>query len=618
MKLKIGTKIQAGYLVVLLFLMAVAAFAIKGMTGMEDSYNKIINVNMPTIVSVWEAQYYEQEMRSNVRAFMLYKDAKYEANFYATEKSFKEQINELNNLVQTQESKDYIAKLQVPHDSYFQVAKEIITLVKNNQMDGAKAHAQLALPHAKTFDSTAKEFNDFATKTIESWVNDAKAKATRTRNLSIIIALSATLLGVGIGIFLTRSISKPVVSLTKAANLLAEGDLTAQIPSIRTGDELEQLGLSFSTMVDNIRMLIKNITQSSQQVASTSEELSSTSEEVSAAVQQVAQSMEEMSRGHLDQASGINKAADLTNQLNQSIGQIASGAQEQALNVSQTSQIIEQMVQGINEVATNTQRVSQGAKAAADTAEEGGRTVTKTIAGMRRIKTTVLDSASRIKDLGEQSQQIGEIIQVIDDIAEQTNLLALNAAIEAARAGEHGKGFAVVADEVRKLAERSSRATKEIATLINNIQSGTTIAVEAMEIGTKEVEEGAQLADDAGEALKKILITVTEANDQIQSITAAVEQVSASNTEVVKAVDNVAAITQQNTAATQEMSANSSQVEDAIQSIAAIAEQSSAATQEVSASTEEINASTEEIASSAQALSQMAQQLQQMVSKFKI
>lgn len=137
---------------------------------------------------------------------------------------------------------------------------------------------------------------------------------------------------------------------------------------------------------------------------------------------------------------------------------------------------------------------------------------------MERIKTTVTESGERIKQLGEQSKAIGEIIQVIDDIAEQTNLLALNAAIEAARAGEHGKGFAVVADEVRKLAERSGKATKEIANLIISIQKGTDNAVSAMEKGISEVENGSRFAHDAGQALKEILVTVERANQQVQII----------------------------------------------------------------------------------------------------
>ncbi|MDA8235619.1 MAG: methyl-accepting chemotaxis protein [Clostridia bacterium] len=618
MKMKLGTKIMAGYVIVLILLAAIAFFAIDGMGSMENSYNKIVDINMPTVISVGQLEVYELEIRSQVRGYMLYGDEKYVQQFNETNQKFKGEIEKLKALVQTDKSKEYITILEDAHNNYVREATTVINYLKAGQRDKGMAHTAVALPYAKVFDEKAEEFIGFANTTVNGWVDQAKAESVNTQNISIITAVLAVIIGLGAGIYLTRAISRPVIGLTGAANLLAEGNLTAQVPDIKNGDELEQLGQSFTTMVQNLRSLIQNIYASSQQVASTSQELSATSEEVSASTQQVAKAMEELSRGNMEQSEGVTRSSQLVNQLTDAISQIANGAQEQARNVSQTSQMIEQMAQGVDDVAASTQRVAEGAKMASDTAEEGGHAVEKTIEGMKRIKVTVFESANRIKELGEQSQQIGEIIQVIDDIAEQTNLLALNAAIEAARAGEHGKGFAVVADEVRKLAERSGKATKEIATLINNIQKGTLVAVEAMEIGTKEVEQGAQLADDAGIALRKILTTITEANDQIQSISAAIEQVSASSAEVVKAVDNVAAITEENTAATEEMSANSIQVQTAISNIAAIVEESSAAAEQVSASTEEMNATTEEIAASAQTLSGMAEELQTMVSKFKI
>lgn len=191
------------------------------------------------------------------------------------------------------------------------------------------------------------------------------------------------------------------------------------------------------------------------------------------------------------------------------------------------------------------------------------------------------------------------MVETIDDIAEQTNLLALNAAIEAARAGEHGKGFAVVADEVRKLAERSSRETKAIAELIGQVQSGTASAVSAMQAGAEKVESGSARADQAGKALGEILSAVEATVRQVSEIAASAQEMATASRSVVDAMQSISAVIEENTAASEEMSAQSGSVSTAIQSIAAVSEEQSASTEEVSASTEEMSAQVEEMTAQA-------------------
>jgi methyl-accepting chemotaxis protein len=237
---------------------------------------------------------------------------------------------------------------------------------------------------------------------------------------------------------------------------------------------------------------------------------------------------------------------------------------------------------------------------------------------MHLVKAAVFDSADKMTKLGEQSQQIGDIIEVIDDIAEQTNLLALNAAIEAARAGEHGKGFAVVADEVRKLAERSGKATKEIANLVMIIQKGTEVAVKSMEVGTNQVEKGVGTAQSAGRALTEIVQMVNQSGTEIQAVVASMEEINSSSQEVQKSTTNVAAIVEQNSAATEQMAAGSREVSTAVNDMSHIVQESSVATQQVSTSMEEVNASAMEIVDAAQALQTMADKLRNIVSCFKL
>jgi methyl-accepting chemotaxis protein len=237
---------------------------------------------------------------------------------------------------------------------------------------------------------------------------------------------------------------------------------------------------------------------------------------------------------------------------------------------------------------------------------------------MGRIKDAVDASAAKVTELGAKSGQIGAIVETIDDIAEQTNLLALNAAIEAARAGEQGKGFAVVADEVRKLAERSSRATKEIAELIAEVQRETGAAVAAMALGSAEVATGTGLADQAGASLEAIATSVAATKAAVGRIGVAVGAMSDASSGVVSATDAIEVIAAQTNDAASRMTATAGSVSQAVESIAAVSEENSAAAEEVSAATEELSAQVEEVVASAASLADMATQLDALVSRFKL
>jgi methyl-accepting chemotaxis protein len=237
---------------------------------------------------------------------------------------------------------------------------------------------------------------------------------------------------------------------------------------------------------------------------------------------------------------------------------------------------------------------------------------------MARIEATVANSSKRVGELGAKSEQIGAIVETIDDIAEQTNLLALNAAIEAARAGEQGKGFAVVADEVRKLAERSSRATKEIATLIAEVREVTDAAVRAMQSGSEEVQAGSALARKSGEALSEIAYSVDATTSAVSRIIGAVDAMSSASGQVVKAMDRIEQLAMTNSTGADEMAAQSGDVSHAVESIAAISQENSASAEQVSAATEELSAQANEVVTSANRLSSMADRLDELMSRFKL
>ena len=360
------------------------------------------------------------------------------------------------------------------------------------------------------------------------------------------------------------------------ANAMAEGDLSRTIVAKSSKDVL---GTAFETMATNLRDLVGQVQSSAVTLAETSAQLGSAANQTGLAVQQVTMAVQNVASGAQDTSRSAQETNHAVAQLSQVIDGIARGATDQARQVQTTSATAATMAAGVEEVATNANQVATASQQTKVVAEHGGQAVRETTAAMAEIQTVVGQAASKVRELGTLGQKIGAVVETIDDIAEQTNLLALNAAIEAARAGEHGKGFAVVADEVRKLAERSGRETKQIAELIAQVQTGTQEAVAAMDSGAAKVELGSQKADQAGRALQEILEAVQATVRQVGEIASSSQQMASGARSVTDAMHSISAVVEESTAATEEMSAQASQVTTSIQSIAAVSEQQSAATE---------------------------------------
>jgi len=243
-----------------------------------------------------------------------------------------------------------------------------------------------------------------------------------------------------------------------------------------------------------------------------------------------------------------------TEKVSESSLQISKNALEQSSQTDQTASAMEELNSSFLEVTKNTLEAAESSKDASELALQGGAVVEKTIHGMDKISASVHDSTQIIEGLGSRSEEIGDIIKVINDIAGQTNLLALNAAIEAARAGEQGRGFSVVADEVRKLAERTTSATGDIGEMIKGIQEDTHKAIESMHVGTTEVTEGVNLANQAGETLQQIVASVQKVTDMIQHIAIAAEEQSTTGEEISATIESVANLTKVTSDSAQESS----------------------------------------------------------------
>ena len=311
-----------------------------------------------------------------------------------------------------------------------------------------------------------------------------------------------------------ESFVKPINESGKVLETIANGDLTVRINGEYKGD-FAIIKNSINGLVDSFHQALSEVSIVVQATANASNEISSGAEEM------------------------------------------AAGAQEQSSQTAEVASAVEEMTKTILETSKNSMTASDAAKNSGIIAKEGGRVVNETILGMNHVAEVVKKSALTVQALGKSSDQIGEIIQVIDDIADQTNLLALNAAIEAARAGEQGRGFAVVADEVRKLAERTTKATKEIAVMIKQIQKETEGAVNSMEEGTIEVEKGKELANNAGQALNEIIESADDVMSLSTQVAAASEEQSATAEHISKNLDSINNVTQQSEAGIQQIARSS-------------------------------------------------------------
>jgi methyl-accepting chemotaxis protein len=338
------------------------------------------------------------------------------------------------------------------------------------------------------------------------------------------LAFAGSVVAFILGTVITRSITRPVSRLAADAHRMAQGDLQVVISS-ESNDEIGELSTTFRIMAENLKDTIHQVAGTASNVASASHQLSATAE------------------------------------------QLATGTEEMAAQTSAVATASEEMSATSSSIAQSCHQAADSSSQASQAATIGSGVVSNSICIMEQIARRVQSTAETVKSLGARSDQIGAIVATIEDIADQTNLLALNAAIEAARAGEQGRGFAVVADEVRALAERTTRATHEISTMIKSIQQETQHAVSAMQQGVQEVEQGSIEAGRSGKALQEILMQINEVSMQVNQIATAAEEQTATTNEITSNIMQISMVVQTTSRGAHESAAAAESLESMAQQL---------------------------------------------------
>jgi methyl-accepting chemotaxis protein len=336
---------------------------------------------------------------------------------------------------------------------------------------------------------------------VKERINAEYQTESQANKITLLLVAGGVFLGIFTSVLIVRSISRSVAGMLRMIQEISAKNLAVKDVEVESEDELGEAGIALNGMRDSLREMVRGI-------AATAEHLAAASEEISFGA-----------------------------------GQSAESARLQADQTRQVATAMTEMSATVEQVSENSQTASDSSSKAALAAHQGGQVVKEALDTMHRIADSSRTVSARITKLGSSSEQIGKIVAVIDKIADQTNLLALNAAIEAARAGEQGRGFAVVADEVRKLAERTSRATKEIATMIESIQAEAKSAVDAIELGTHDVGIGVERTTASGAALQEIIRMSEQVGDMISHIATAATEQSSATVEINSSIGQISNLT---------------------------------------------------------------------------
>jgi methyl-accepting chemotaxis protein len=559
--LSVGKKLYAAFGLVLVLLVAVLAVSYNGIGSLASSTHHITHVSTPKLKTALALDIDASDADGWQSAYVMDHGAS-RGDFQDSMTQLRQDLGTLSRLSPDAQGQAAVARITAAANHYDAVDRQVFAAVRRG--DTARANA-LALGRAQHASDALASAIDANTKMAERDLaaSNASFKSTQssTTSLMLVVGLVAILLAAGLAFLIARAIRRPLQRVQHAAETAAAGDLTVTV-DVDGKDEVAQTAQAFQRMIASFREAVGQVTATSGLLAAASQQMASTSSEAGAAVAEIATAVTDM----------------------------AQGAERQVTMTEASRQAAEEVTTSVRASAADAQATAEAAAEARSVAERGVSAADEASAAMSAVRGSTESVAGAMQQLSTKSEQIGEIVGTITAISSQTNLLALNAAIEAARAGEQGRGFAVVADEVRKLAEESQQAAATIADLVSEIQTDTRSTVDVVNESVERTESGSAVVEQAREAFVAIGSSVDAVSTRIDQIAAAAEQVA-----------NAA-----------------SRMQAEIDDIAAVAEESSAATEQVSASVQQTSASTQQIAASAEELAQTAEELARLAAQFTI
>lgn len=507
--LKIGVRLGLGFGSMVVIIAVMTLFAFMELRKIQFQVDDITKRDIPKLQKAADSLEDIQNVCRSVVMIVAVEDPAFRAKEqkYIEEQraNYREAFKILEEMEKSQKGRELIEKVKQTTAQLAAVNNRIIPLaLAGNQTEADNILKEVWGPAFKSVENAFTELGKYE----DEQAVEAEKEATDVYKTAVtgllIVCLISILVGIACAVLITRGITGPLGRMLDMIKDIAqgEGDLTKRL-NVDSKDELGEVSRWFNLFVEKLHNIISQISSTSTQVAAAANQLHSTAEH------------------------------------------IATGAEEVAAQAGTVATAGEEMSATSGDIAQNCQMAAEGAERASKAAQNGAAVVDKTVAVMGQISEKVQESAKTVESLGERSDQIGAIIGTIEDIADQTNLLALNAAIEAARAGEQGRGFAVVADEVRALAERTTRATKEIGEMIKAIQRETKGAVTAMEQGVHQVETGTVEAARSGEALRDILTQVNDVAMQVNQIATAAEEQTATTGEISSNMQQITEVVQQ-------------------------------------------------------------------------